>query len=236
MLILFYSWFRRKELCTHCPSLYLWYGIVFFFFVLALGPLLHLVGKPVLYRMPTPYGALQKLFPPIKLSGAPASMTVMVMLVSSIITAIGLKIFFRNLSPVKMICFGLWSCLLFFEFLSKGITSSRIEIPDYIKLLKQAPGKGAVLDIVTEPPLALYYQTVHEKPLAYGYISRYPTSVVMEDEKKSQAFKLKSYEDLSRQYGVRFLITSYEEAMPHSEWLTVLYRGSGVVLYRIDDK
>jgi hypothetical protein len=236
ILIICYCWFRRKDLYPGCPSFYLWYGLMLFFFVMALGPRLHLGGRPLFYTLPMPYSVFGKLFPLLRLSSNPVRMMVMVMLAASVISAMGLKVFFQTSSPLKMITFGIWCLLLFFDFLPKEMPSSKIEIPEYVKLLKQAPENGAVFDKVSKGGLALYYQTVHQKPLTDGYISRYPASVDMEDEKKSQDFKLKSYEDLSRQYGVRFLITSYQEAMRHSEWLTVLYRGGGVVLYRIDDK
>jgi hypothetical protein len=39
------------------------------------------------------------------------------------------------------------------------------------------PGPGRVMDVRADPSLALYFQTLHERPLVGGYISRWPDGV-----------------------------------------------------------
>src|SRR5262249_26390819 len=48
----------------------------------------------------------------------------------------------------------------------------------YVTALAVVDGDGAVLDLVSPPAWMLYYQTIHEKPMALGYISRYPLSAI----------------------------------------------------------
>jgi hypothetical protein len=51
-------------------------------------------------------------------------------------------------------------------------------VPAYVEAVAAAPGSGGVIDLVSTPPFALYFQTVHAKPMALGYIARYPLSTV----------------------------------------------------------
>jgi len=91
-----YVWFNRKKCHLQVPSLPLWYVILFFFGIMALGPALHIVGKCI-YAGIMPYDILQILFPPLRLSGCPVRMMVMVMLSASVISAIGLCMLFQRL-------------------------------------------------------------------------------------------------------------------------------------------
>jgi hypothetical protein len=97
---------------------------------MALGPTLHIAGKPMLNGM-MPYIFLQELFPPLKLSGVPVRMMVMVMLSGSVISAIGLRILFRQFTRKHILIGGILGFLLLFDFFPKPIPSSKIIIPEY---------------------------------------------------------------------------------------------------------
>ena len=56
-------------------------------------------------------------------------------------------------------------------------------IPEFVTALKSQPGNDAVLDAITNPFEALYHQTVHEKPIAFGVLNRIADSVARNDER-----------------------------------------------------
>ena len=90
VLLSIYVWAQRARLRPRHPSLYLWFGLMLFFAVMALGPVLH-VGGPAIYDGPMPYSALEAVFPSLRLSGVPVRMVVMVTLAASVIVAIGVQ-------------------------------------------------------------------------------------------------------------------------------------------------
>jgi hypothetical protein len=58
--------------------------------------------------------------------------------------------------------------LLFVEYLPKPIPTSNFAIPEYVQVIKNLPGTPGVLDTVPSMYLTLLYQTLHQKPLAFG--------------------------------------------------------------------
>src|SRR4030042_1329903 len=208
IFLLVYTWVNRQKCRLHVPSLSLWYVILFFFGIMALGPALNVGGKRIFAGI-MPYDILQTLIPPLKLSGCPVRMMVMVMLSASVISAIGLCMLFRRLNPARSLLIGaILGALLLVDTLPRSIPSSRITVPEYINLLKNLPDNGGIIDIINPEPIKLYYQTIHEKPMGDGYISRYPTSVYKEYIKKFQAIQTYEYTRLLVEYNICYLLTS----------------------------
>ena len=52
----------------------------------------------------------------------------------------------------------------------------------------------------------MYYQTIHEKPMAFGYVSRVPASTDAKDQTLSALVDAGQYKDLCRRYGIRYLL------------------------------
>jgi len=90
----------------------------------------------------------------------------MVTLSASIISAIGLFMLFRRLSPPQSLFIGaILGALLLFETLPEANSSTKIIVPEYVNLLKSLPEKGGIIDTINPEPVKLYYQTIHEKPM-----------------------------------------------------------------------
>jgi len=88
------------------------------------------------------------------------------------------------------------------------LPATRVDVPGYITALAGLPNDGGVVDLVTKnPTYALYYQTIHGKPVAFGYISRVPTSVTNEDYTLTQAIKKQDYGELWDTYHIRYIVT-----------------------------
>jgi len=231
-----YVWIHRHKCRLNVSSLYLWYGILFFFGIMALGPALHIGGKRIFAGI-MPYDILQTLIPPLKLSGCPVRLMVMVMLSASVISAIGLCMLFRRLNPTRSLFIGaILGAVLLFDSLPKPIPSSKIPIPGYIDLLKNLPENGGIIDTINPGPIKLYYQTIHERPMGDGYISRYPTSVYKEYVKKIQAIQTCEYTRLLEEYNICYLLTSSEIKDVSSDALKSLYGDNKIILFQITNK
>src|SRR5664280_1448201 len=83
-----------------------------FFFLMALGPDLHVAGK-IIWNRAMPYSQLLHLFPFMNLSGIPVRMIVMVIFCASIFCAIGFRELFRQFPHKIVLTFALLGILLF---------------------------------------------------------------------------------------------------------------------------
>lgn len=228
IFMLCYVWWRRKKIDG--APLGFWYFSLIFFFILSLGPVLHAGGKAVTF-IKMPYALLQAMVPALKLSGVPVRMAVMVVLSASVIFAIGCKGLFGRL-PHRRYFIALFLTVLFIEHLPRPMSSFRVEIPGYINILRDMPGEDGVFDGVHRKVFALYFQTVHQKPMAFGYVSRVPRSVQEKSMKIIQAIAAKDYGRLYHRYKIRYLIAPAtieikSERLP----IQLLYKDSSVRLY-----
>jgi len=201
--ILIFVWVKRRRFPAQGISL--WYLILIFFTVMSLGPTLHIWGKEIAFLV-LPYASLEEFFPFLKVSGIPVRMMVMVMLSAGVISAMGFKVLFRE-SAGKRLLAGLLLITLFIEYLPRPIPASKIAIPPYINVLKDLSDTEGIVDTTATPGLALYYQTIHEKPMAFGYLSRIPGSVNAKDQELRKVIGEKQYGSLYRDYNIRYLIT-----------------------------
>ena len=85
-----------------------------------------------------------------------------------------------------------------------------------------------MIDLASNGPQALYYQTVHHKPIAFGYISRTPTSVDLADLALSRQILSGAWDEAARANGFRYVIKRDRAAI-------VMMRGlDGALLPPID--
>jgi hypothetical protein len=78
-------------------------------------------------------------------------------------------------------------------------------MPEWVAKLESLPD-GAVLDLASNAPLALYYQTAHHKPIAFGYISRTPTSVDEQDQRLAALIKTGNWDMVSKEYAFAYVV------------------------------
>jgi hypothetical protein len=205
VILLVYVWRKRKH--APMPGIGLWYCLLFFFALMALGPTLQVWGERTEW-MTLPYTWLQALFPPLRASGVPVRMIVIAVLAAAVISAEGFKLLFRGSLRNRVFASALLG-LAVLDLLPGPVTTSAPTVPAYVSVLKELPGAGGVLDTVSSPTLALYYQTIHQKPLAFGYVSRVPRSVYEKDRELAKALKASDYSSLWRVYQIRYLITGH---------------------------
>src|SRR6185437_7724169 len=95
--------------------------------------------------------------------------------------------------------------VLVFEYLPGPIPARENPLPDFVRELKKLPD-GAVYDVRSSKFHALYYQTVHQRPMAFGYIARVSSSVDAKSRELRRVFETGDYERLYHEYGFRYLI------------------------------
>ena len=229
LYVLIFTWVKRRKFPAQ--GLRLWYFILIFFTVMSLGPVLHIWGREVPF-IKLPYALFEKVFPLLKVSGIPVRMMVMTTLSAAVISAMGFKVLFRE-SRGKRLLAGLLLIMLFIEYLPRPIPASKIAIPPYVYLLKDLPDTKGIVDITARrPKLALYYQSIHEKPMAFGYSPRIPESVARKDQKLRQLICDKQYILLYRDYNIRYLVTDAgTDILTEYPWIRMFYHDSKVKLY-----
>ena len=211
-----YAWTQRSRVrIAYQPY---WLIIAAFFGVMALGPNLRvggfelstglrisLMGHDDVNILVLPYAMLWLIFPPWRLAGVPVRMMVMVQLVAAVMAAGGWHALQTSSLKWRRPLAAAFLVLFVLEYLPFPQRVVSPAIPAYVQALKQLPD-GAVLDLASNAPLALYYQTVHEKPIAFGYIARTPTSVEAADQALARLILDGQWERAAAAYQFRYVV------------------------------
>ena len=139
------------------------------------------------------------------MAGAPVRMVVMVTLAASVLVAVAV----RDLRPSRAWLAGL-TLLWFVEILPAPLPQREPAVPRHIEALRDLPD-GAVMDLRYSHTRALYYQTVHGKPMAFGYVSRVPESVSRRAQEIRRLWREGNVHDLRRAYGIRYILRQISE-------------------------
>lgn len=158
-----------------------WLVATLTFFVLALGPVLHVAGQtnvlPGGGQLRLPYAWLYDALALMRISRSVSRFAVMVMLGIAVLAAMGVAWLLTRLSSrprLRAVTPWLLAGAILFEFLPVPYPVSPPDTPAWYTTLAQTPGRGAVLNLPVnwDRPGYLLYQTVHGRPLTVGYISR----------------------------------------------------------------
>jgi hypothetical protein len=183
-----------------------WSFILAVFALLALGPQLRLLGQP-LGHVPGPFTLLVKLVPAFKLAGTPARMSVMISLCVALIAGAGFALLWRGSGRARALGIILAGAAVFQAWpMHQTLTSGAL--PPYASALRSLPRGYGLLDVhdAQGAPMALYAQTGHELPMAYGYIARTPASVARLDAEIDALAVLGRWQILCEKYGLRYLV------------------------------
>jgi hypothetical protein len=154
-----------------------WPLALLLFFVLSLGPVLHIGGRTAILphggEVPLPYGWLAPLVPFMEITRSVSRFDVMITLSLGILASVGLLWLWES-SKAGRVAGAIALMLILFEFLPVPYPMSPPDTPAWYKTLVQDPRSGAVLNLPMQwdRPGYLLYQTVHGKPLTVAYISR----------------------------------------------------------------
>lgn len=177
------------------PKSRFWLYSLAFFFIMALGPILHINGQTRFtdYQLPIvlPYALFYSIVPFVKAARSVSRMSVMVMLSLAVLVGLGLSWLLSTTGDKRLWGKLSWSditavlaaFLIGFEFLSIPFPMAQPDqVPAFYRTLAEDPGEYAVLDLpnVANPALGrislryMAYQTVHNKPMFGGDVARDP--------------------------------------------------------------
>jgi hypothetical protein len=201
IILVLFAWRHRKEM----QSLFLmeWFWVMLVFFILALGPYLHVEGHEF-HKIILPYHLLERVFPLLRISGCPIRMISMVVLAVGLVAGAGFS-FWLERSPKTSVVI-LFLMVMTLEYWPQPLPATLLKTPGYVQALASAP-PGAVIDAVSGQTWMLYYQTIHEKPIGLGYISRVPASVQAADQKLIFLYQHGEFQALYDRFGFRYILT-----------------------------
>ena len=181
----------------------LWLWLILIFFVLSIGPRIHIVGN-MIEGFKMPYTLVAFLLPPIRLGGTPIRMMVMVILAAAVLFAILISKL-RCSKPVYATTFIGMTALLIVECWPGQLPLTPAVVPEYVMKLAELPS-GGVIDHRNFGTAAEAYQIVHQKPLVEGSLSRIPRSVAAKDNEIMNLFSEQRYQELFTRYGIHYII------------------------------
>lgn len=210
-----YGWRHRARVTLQHAGF--WLVVVAFFGIMALGPNLRIGGYEVavspdislmghddINPLVLPYAVLWLIFPPWRLAGVPLRMMVMVQLAAAIFAAAGWQALTTSTRRWKAATGALLLIAIVIEYLPYPQRLATAAAPAYVTALQAMPD-GAVLDLASNGPQALYHQTIHGKPIAFGYISRTATSVDNADQELARQILNGLWEELASR-GFRYVV------------------------------
>ena len=211
-----YGWRRRSRITVLHGGF--WVLLIAFFGVMALGPNLKIAGREVGFGhgisimgydrvnpLVLPYAVLWLIFPPWRLAGVPLRMMVMVQLAVAVLAAAGWHALMTSRHRGRAIPAAMLLFAVTLEYLPYPLRTTPAVTPSYVEALRTLP-HGAVLDLASNGPQALYYQTVHQKPIGFGYISRTPTSVDLADQALARSILSGNWAETATAHGFRYVV------------------------------
>ena len=157
-----------------------WTALAIGFGALALGPFVHVGGTNT--YVPGPW-ALLRFVPIIGLTRMPTRFSVVMMLAVAVLFAAALAWLGRTYPRRRPLMLGVIATLLLAELLPAPMTLHSAAVPRFYQRVAAAPGDVRVLELPTGIrdgtssvgnfiARSQYFQTMHEKPLIGGYLSR----------------------------------------------------------------
>jgi hypothetical protein len=207
LVLITYAWLRRRR--VEAPSFRVWCAMTLFFFLTSMGPTLQVWGQYVPFGL-MPYRLLEVIFPWIKVSGVPSRMMVIVMLFAAVISAVGLDLLLRTSKRSRLVAIALVA-ILFAEYLPQKLPTFNGKIPDWVSVLTELPGRGGVIDARGDPYTAMYFQTVHHKPILGGVVARVPQSLKERNNQINQCVTDRDSKTLREHFEFDYAVTGYGE-------------------------
>jgi hypothetical protein len=218
-----------KNRARHVPVA-CWSTLALCAYVLSLGPVLHIHGIAETGSV-LPYAWLTDFVPPLKLSGCPARMTVMLALALSMLLSLGVSSIWQRRNRSAWIIPSLFAAAMAIDLSPIRLPNTPAFYPAWTAVLRNLPLKGAVISQVDDRCLELYYQTLYDRPMAFGYISRVPASVLRRDRRIALLGRIHDFSAL-RALGFVYLVlprTTPEAGLP------IVYSGDQVVIQQLPD-
>ncbi|HXT69054.1 MAG TPA: hypothetical protein VN700_04845 [Vicinamibacterales bacterium] len=173
--------FRRR---AGSPVVRQWSVIGAVFAVWALGSHLYVLGANTGMILPA---TLLRYIPIANNARIPGRAMVVVTLALAVIVSVGAA-WWRSSGRRGALALAGLACLFVFESIPSPFPVTTLSVPSFYETLRDRPEPGAVLELPLgmrdgfggrgkTNDLAMYYQTVHGRPIVGGYLSRLPQSI-----------------------------------------------------------
>jgi hypothetical protein len=174
-----------------------WGLVMIAFFLLSLGPVLHVMGSTVFTEfqvtVPLPYIILYELLPPLRVFRAVSRFALVVMLGASILSGLAITDALRKISSRRpristMAAIAMLAIILL-EFAVAPIPLHVVSVSPFYSQLANENANLVILDLPQDPRIGdvgsdiaaltyLYYQTIHHKRIVGGGIPRAPDNIL----------------------------------------------------------
>jgi len=220
--------FKRREF-KFPVWLDFWWIIFIVFGLIALGPRLH-IDNVEFNDFPMPYSLLETIFPTLQISGMPVRWILVALIAAIVIVTYMLSRLDMSRDKNKQLIV-LFVLIMAVDLFPVQLPLTKIPTPQYVEQLKNFSG-GAVLDeAAPSEPQQLRNQTVHEKPMPFGYITRLPASVDKQDRPIFVAIDQHRYADLCKDFKIRYLTEPAARQMPYLSDALIVYRDEQAKIY-----
>jgi hypothetical protein len=207
-----------------------WWVILFAFGILALGP--HLtIARHTLDSVPLPYAGLAHLLPTLQISGMPIRWILISLFAGIVLASWALtKINMRSAGSRMFVAFIVIISLV--DLWPRALPLTPPSFQPYVYFLKQQP-YGAVIDNgAMTGSEQLYNQTLHGKPIAFGYVTRLPKSVDEKDFHIFAALEQHRYNELCSVYKIRYVTLPAERPLQDITF-PVIYHDHATLIYDV---
>ncbi|WP_428937074.1 hypothetical protein [Fontivita pretiosa] len=207
----------------------LWLTIAAVFYILSLGPILHVGGTALTGRI-MPYHWLEVLLPPLRLGGVPVRMIVMTALAVSLLAGVGIAAMLSNRStPYRRLGVAMLGLLMTAELWPRHFDCVPDRFPRWVLALRQMPAAPVICKLNVPTGMLLYYQTGHGKKMALGLVARTTTSTEMKSRAIIGMVLQKRYAALAK-LGFSYLVCHADDPQPE---LRVLYTDDEAAIYAL---
>lgn len=220
--------FKNKQF--KAPSdIWFWWTVLFTFGLLSLGPVLNIAGNRI--NLPMPYDLLEILFPTLKLSGMPVRWILVALIAGIIIVSYALsRLDLKNRKHLYL--FALFVGISFIDLRPTRLPLTVSPVLPYVHRLAELPD-GAVIDnAAVSEPQQLRNQTVYEKPMGFGYVTRLPESVQEKDFFVFAALEEGRGDDLCDDFNIRYV--TLPPSRPFKGDAPVIYSDKDALIYDLN--
>ncbi len=209
-LLCFFALFQWRKIPSTARF---WLVVLLTFSAFALGPVLKVDGH-IFHSIRLPYDVLNHFIPSFRISGMPVRMMVMSMLAAGMVIALVLPTIVERFRWGKLLAV-IFAIVLFIDLFPAPYVQTPLVTPGFVNKLKTLP-PGAVIDWASGSGQMLYYQTLYNRPAAFGYVSRTPTSVDEKDIALTVKIGSGNFASVCRDDHLRYLVVPLTKIFPQS--------------------
>ncbi len=205
-----------------------WWVTLVVFGILALGPRLKTLEQ-TLQIVPLPYAFLERIFPTLQISGMPIRW-ILISLLAAIVIGSGLLAHVDVRRRKGLIFVAIIVLVSLVDLWPRQLPLTPPTYQPYVYFLKQQPNGGVIDNGALSGSEQLYNQTLHHKPIAFGYVTRLPKSVDTKDFLIFAALEEKRYDHLCRDYEIRYVTLPSERPLKDIQY-PIIYNDYRTIIY-----